>query len=134
MRMTRFATALLAVVIATIVGLTATTDARAAAPVAEKTLPRHTVANLRTFESARDGIFYTKGNVTSQPGIRVWLQAHKNGGRPGYQGVTSVPSSATTGAFSIRFVGRCNTTYRIVLKPTVRYTYLVRQLGTVTCS
>ena len=134
MRMTRFATALLAVVIATIVGLTATTDARAAAPVAEKALPRHTVANLRTFESARDGIFYTKGNVTSQPGIRVWLQAHKNGGRPGYQGVTSVVSARTNGAFSIRFVGRCNTTYRIVLKPTVRYTYLVRQLGTVTCS
>lgn len=134
MHMTRFATALLAVVIATIVGLTATTDARAAAPVAEKTLPRHTVANLRAFESARAGIYYVKGNVTSQPGIRVWLQAHKNGGRPGYQGVTWAWSARSTGAFSIRFVSRCNTTYRIVLKPTVKYTYLVRQLGTVTCS
>ncbi len=138
MRMTRLITALVAVFAATILGLTATTDARAAVPaqgtVAQKALPRHIVTNLRAFESRRDGIFYVKGNLRSAPGIRVYLQKHKNGGRPGYQAVTSVRSATGTGAFSIRFAGRCNTAYRIVVKPTVRYSLYKQFLGTVTCS
>lgn len=140
MRMTRLITALVAVLAATILGLTATTDARAAttttqATVAQKALPRHVVTNVRAFESRRDGIFYIKGYLRSAPGIRVYLQSHKNGGRPGYQAVTSVRSSSVSpGAFSIRFAGRCNTAYRIVVKATVRYSLFKQYVGTVTCS
>ena len=137
MRMTRLVTALVAVFAATVLGLTATTDARAATPtthaVAQKALPRHVVTNLRSVQVKGTRIVYIKGNLKSAPGIRVYLQAHKNGGRPGYQAVTSVRSSPSTGAFSIRFKGRCGTAYRIVIKPTVRYSLYKMYVGTFVC-
>lgn len=137
MRMTRLVTALVAVFAATVLGLTATTDARAATPtthaVAQKALPRHVVANLRAVQVKGTRIVYIKGNLKSAPGIRVYLQSHKNGGRAGYQAVTSVRSAKGTGAFSIRFRARCGTAYRIVVKPTARYSLYKQYAGTFVC-
>lgn len=138
MRMTRLITAFVAVLAATVLGLTATTNAHAATPttqatVAQKALPRHVVTNLRSVQVKGTRTVYIKGNLKSAPGIRVYLQSHKNGGRAGYHAVTSVRSAPGTGAFSIRFRGVCSTAYRIVIKPTVRYSLYKQYVGTFTC-
>lgn len=130
MRITRLFVALVAIFTVGLAGLT--TSAYAAEGTADRAKPRHVVSYLQSGETARDGVFFTKGRLTKAKGRAVYLQT-RTAKKPTWRTVTGERSARSNGKFGFTFRGKCGAAYRLVIKEGVNYRRTEIRVGKVKC-
>lgn len=130
MRFTRLFVALVAIFSVGLTGLM--TSAHAAEGTADRAKPRHVISYLQSGETARDGVFYTKGRLTKAKGHAVYLQV-RTAKKPKWRTVTGERSARSNGKFGFTFRGKCGAAYRLVIKESPSYRRTEQRVGKVRC-
>lgn len=96
---------------------TLATDRTVAGTATERGLPLHDVRWQRAGETARDGVFFSRGKVVTYKGRVVKLQrAATRHGR--YRTIKTDRTTASEGVWSVKFRGRIGTHWRILIPET----------------
>lgn len=141
MRFTRLFTAVVALLMAAIVGFTTTTPSNAAATAAAAK-PAHQISNFSSGETSTANVFYAKGLAWTAKGHRVYLK-YWTKDRDRSTLVKSTVADPTSGRFVFKFRGPCGAKFYIAIREdaqqrfTSYFTYgdtvLHSYFGKVTC-
>ncbi|MCX6400337.1 MAG: hypothetical protein NTX33_10465 [Propionibacteriales bacterium] len=115
MRFTRLFTAVVALLMAAIVGFTTTTPSHAAATAAVAAKPAHQISNFSSGPTSTQNVFYAKGLAWTAKGHRIYLQ-NTTKSRSTWRTIKSTVATADSGRFVFKFSGPVGSKWRIYIK------------------